>query len=171
MLTEYISPAMPRVPQKYVPKSLSNKDAARIRAGLLKSRRLYRKRKFYHRGKVKSYTSKKSGWIKKLKELYVMDRKPLTLKNIARVTKCKVAGLKQIIRNGKGAYYSSGSRPNQTAFSWGKARLYSALAGGPAARTDLHILKKYCHPISKSLKLANKMKGTASKKTRKLIKI
>ena len=51
-------------------------------------------------------------------------------------TKCTKKALNKIIKKGMGAYYSSGSRPNQTAQSWGKARLYSAISGGPASKSD-----------------------------------
>ena len=37
-----------------------------------------------------------------------------------------------IIKKGQGAYYSSGSRPNQTPHSWGYARLGSSISGGKA---------------------------------------
>ena len=63
-----------------------------------------------------------------------------------------------------GAYYSSGSRPNQTPHSWGYARLYSALAGGPAAKVDYHILKDGCSKKSKSLKLAKNPRKNATRK-------
>ena len=42
-----------------------------------------------------------------------------------------------------GAYYSSGSRPNQTPYSWGMARLYSVIMGGSARRVDKKIWDKY----------------------------
>ena len=42
-----------------------------------------------------------------------------------------------------GAYYSSGSRPNQTAESWGLARMYSYILGGPTRKIDHHITEKY----------------------------
>ena len=32
-------------------------------------------------------------------------------------TKCSLKGLKQIVKKGQGAYYSSGSRPSQTGHS------------------------------------------------------
>ena len=41
-----------------------------------------------------------------------------------------------------GAYYSSGSRPNQTPFSWGNARLASVIMGGPARKIDKKIWEK-----------------------------
>ena len=64
--------------------------------------------------------------------------------------------LEQIVNKGRGAYYSSGSRPNQTAESWGLARLASAVTGGNASIVDYHILKSGCKKTSKALKLANK---------------
>ena len=44
---------------------------------------------------------------------------------------------------GKGAYYSSGSRPNQTAHSWAYGRLASVILGGPARKIDKSIWEKY----------------------------
>ena len=66
--------------------------------------------------------------------------------------------LKDIVKKGQGAYFSSGSRPNQTGHSWGIARLASAVTGGKSAVVDYHILKKECKKTSKALKLANKAK-------------
>ena len=42
-----------------------------------------------------------------------------------------------------GAYYSSGSRPNQTPMSWGRARLASVILNGPSRRIDKNIWNKY----------------------------
>ena len=42
-----------------------------------------------------------------------------------------------ILNKGRGAYYSSGSRPNQTPQrTWARARLYSVIMGGPARKVD-----------------------------------
>ena len=35
-------------------------------------------------------------------------------KALAKASKCSLKGLKQIVKKGQGAYFSSGSRPNQT---------------------------------------------------------
>ena len=51
--------------------------------------------------------------------------------------------MKEVIKKGKGAYYSSGSRPNQTASSWGKARMYAYILGSPTRKVDHHITEKY----------------------------
>ena len=54
-----------------------------------------------------------------------------------------MSALKEVVKKGMGAYYSSGSRPNQTAESWGKARMYSYIMGGPTRKVDNHITEKY----------------------------
>ena len=60
-----------------------------------------------------------------------------------------------MVKKGQGAYYSSGSRPNQTATSWGIARMASDITGGKAAAVDYNILEEGCSPTSKALMLAN----------------
>ena len=65
--------------------------------------------------------------------------------------------LKKIVNKGEGAYYSSGSRPNQTPQSWGYARLASALTAGNASRVDYDILEKGCGKNSRALKMARKL--------------
>jgi len=77
-------------------------------------------------------------------------------KKLSHKTKCSIKSLKKIVNKGKGAYYSSGSRPNQTPHSWGIARLSSAITGGPASIIDIHLLKNGCHKNSNALKLALK---------------
>ena len=66
--------------------------------------------------------------------------------------------------------FSSGSRPNQTAHSWGYARLASTITGGKAASVDYHILEKYCQPSSKALKLAKRNKKDINKKGTRRVK-
>ena len=64
-------------------------------------------------------------------------------KQISKVTGIPTGALKAVVKKGMGAYYSSGSRPNQTNKSWGKARMYSYIMGGPARKVDNHITIKY----------------------------
>ena len=47
------------------------------------------------------------------------------------------------IKKGMGAYFSSGSRPNQTPQSWSYARLASVIMGGAARKSDKKIWDKY----------------------------
>ena len=74
----------------------------------------------------------------------------------------------KIVKKGQGAYYSSGSRPNQTAHSWGIARLASAITSGNAAIIDYHIIKKGCDHKKKAFKLAE---NVVKKRLRKSPKI
>tara|TARA_R110000765_G_scaffold393776_1_gene487208 strand:- start:2 stop:394 length:393 start_codon:yes stop_codon:yes gene_type:complete len=52
-------------------------------------------------------------------------------------------GQRKIKEKGMGAYYSGGSRPNQTPSSWAFARLASVIVGGPARKVDKKIWDKY----------------------------
>jgi len=52
-------------------------------------------------------------------------------------------GQKKIKEKAMGAYYSGGSRPNQTPSSWAFARLASVITGGPARKVDKSIWLKY----------------------------
>ena len=52
-------------------------------------------------------------------------------------------GQKKIKEKAMGAYYSGGSRPNQTPASWAFARLASVITGGPARKVDRSIWDKY----------------------------
>ena len=61
-----------------------------------------------------------------------------------------------MIEKGRRSLLSSGVRPNQTAQSWGVARLASSLTGGNASVIDYHVLEEGCKPDSKALKLAKK---------------
>jgi len=52
-------------------------------------------------------------------------------------------GQEKIKDKAMGAYYSGGSRPNQTPSSWAYARLASVIVGGPSRRIDKDIWDKY----------------------------
>jgi hypothetical protein len=133
---------MGKIPKKYTA-NLSRKDKKKQIRSLRKAQRSYRKKKkeYIDRPKLKSYRSKKSSWVKKFEKKYGKDVK--SLKQISKATGIPVKALQKVIKKGKGAYYSSGSRPNQTASSWGKARMYSFIMGGPARKVDMHIAKEF----------------------------
>ena len=148
-----------RFPAKYVPRSLSRKDAKAQRRMLALSRRLYNdnnkktKRKYYTRRAVPSFKPKKSDHVSRAKRMYgVATVAPNAA--LARKTGCSVKALRQIVRKGEGAYYSSGSRPNQTPQSWGLARLASALTAGKASTVDYAILEEGCDHKGEAYKLA-----------------
>ena len=157
-----------KVPIRYLPKRLSRKDKKKQSRMLKKSRRDYKKGKYYTRKKVKSYDSKESQHIINAKKIYKVEN--MSIPELAKKTSCKPSALSKIVKKGQGAYFSSGSRPNQTAHSWGIARLASSITGGKAAAVDYNILEKGCSKNSKALKLAKKSRkkhGFGNKATRK----
>ena len=156
-----------KVPKRYIPKQLTRKDKKKQRSMLKKSRKMYKKGKYYTRKKVKSFKSKTSKHILKARKIYKIDSiKPS--KKLANKTGCSVTSLKKIVKKGEGAYYSSGSRPNQSGKSWGYARLASSITGGKAAAVDYDILEHGCKKKSRALKLAKKSRrkhGYGKRKT------
>jgi hypothetical protein len=156
-----------RVPLKYLPKRLSPRDRRTIAADLAKSRRLYKRGKYYTRRQVASYPHHKSRHIVAAERIY-RTHKIRPSRELAAKTGCSIKALQAIVRKGQGAYFSSGSRPNQTAHSWGYARLASAITGGKSAVVDFDILDRGCnHKTSKAYKMALKAKTIKRRHTRK----
>ena len=153
-----------RVPMRYVPRTLSRKDRRKQIDMLKRSRRMYKRGKFYGRTmKLRSYPHVASKHTDVARRMYGVDR-VVPNAALAKVTKCSVSALRQIVRKGEGAFYSSGSRPNQTPQSWGYARLASAITGGKAAVVDYAILKNGCDKRSKALRLARTARKGAARK-------
>ena len=155
------------VPLKYVPKQLNTKDKKKQVRMLKKSKELYSQNKYYTRDKVKSFSSKPSGHVKTARRVYNID-KIQPNKQLAKATGCSVKSLKQIVKKGQGAYYSSGSRPNQTAHSWGIARLASAITSGKSAIVDFHIIEKGCDHKKRAYKMAKEAKDKGMRKPVKI---
>ena len=123
--------ARKKINPKYVPKSLTPSDRKKQVKSIKEGK---------DRPKVKSFTSRRSPWVKKFEDKYktkISDFKFISQNIISR------AGIKKILHKGRGAYYSSGSRPNQTAESWARARLASVIMGGPARQIDQKIWDKH----------------------------
>jgi CRISPR/Cas system CSM-associated protein Csm4 (group 5 of RAMP superfamily) len=140
---------------RYLPFNLTSKDRKKQVNMLQKSRKLYKKHKYFTRKNLKSYKSKKSRFVVKAQKMYTVSKIGAT-NELSRATGCTRKSLKKIINKGEGAYYSSGSRPNQTSKSWGIARLASAITSGKAAVIDYNILEDGCDKNSKALLLAKK---------------
>jgi hypothetical protein len=145
------------VPIRYVPKNLTKSDKLKQIKMLMKSRKMYKKQKYYAREKLKHFHSKKSNHINDARKIYNIQ-KITPSKQLSAATGCSISSLKQIVRKGEGAYYSSGSRPNQTAQSWGLARLASSITGGRASVVDFDIIQKGCNHSKKAYILANRTK-------------
>jgi len=126
--------------KKTYTKGLSKRDSNRQKKNIRTARKSYKKGKYVNRPKLKSYKKKESGWTAKFHKRHPNAK---TIPQIARATGIPAKALNAVKRKGMGAYYSSGSRPNQTAHSWGMARMYSYILGGPTRKIDREITKKY----------------------------
>jgi len=160
-----------KIPIRYLPFGLSNKDSKKQVQMLKKSRSQYKKGNYFTRKQVKSFKSRPSNHIKNAQKMYNVE-KVVPSKELAKATGCSINALNQIVKKGEGAYFSSGSRPNQTAQSWGYARLASALTAGKAAAVDFNILEKGCNHKGKAFTLAKKARleyGDGHGRTRRRI--
>lgn len=120
-----------KIPKQYVPKSLSPEDTIKQIKSIKEGK---------DRPKVDSFKSKRSSHVVKFEKKYgtkITDDDFIS-KNIISKT-----GINKILTKGRGAYYSSGSRPNQTADSWARARLASVIMGGAARKVDQKIWDQY----------------------------
>lgn len=140
-------------PKRYIPTALSKRDKRKQRKMITKSRRMYKKGKYYTRKKLKSFKSKESPHVVKAKRLYKINTISAS-SNLAKKTQCSIGTLRKIVKKGQGAYFSSGSRPNQTGHSWGRARLASTITGGKAAAVDYKLLEAGCKKGSRALRMA-----------------
>jgi hypothetical protein len=146
-----------KVPLRYLPKRLTRKDKKKQTQMLLKSRKLYKSHKYFTRKKVASFKSKPSPHVADAIRIYKLKQgnvKPS--QELVKATGCTLGALNKIVQKGEGAYFSSGSRPNQSAQSWGLARLASSVTGGKAAAVDYSIISEGCDHNKKAFKLAEK---------------
>ena len=142
-----------QITKRYLPDRLTKMDKKKQSKMLQKSQKLYKKGIYYTRKRVVSYKSKPSNHVLTAKKMYKIDTiepSPLLVKK----TGCSMSSLEKIVNKGEGAYFSSGSRPNQTSQSWGLARLASSITGGKAAAVDYSILENGCKHESIALKMA-----------------
>ena len=127
------------IPTRYL-SPLSKSDKIIQKKMILKSRRLYKKGIYSTRKVLPSYPNKKSSHVERAKKKFGVDSM-VPSAELAKKTGCPLSVLQKIVQKGEGAYYSSGSRPNQTPQSWGIARLASALTNGKAAKVDADLLR------------------------------
>jgi len=94
-----------------------------------------------------TFKSKESSWTTKFNKKYGEQLDKMkggrSKKNISKVTGIPFKAIDEVFKKGEGAYYSAGSRPNQTPQSWAYARVYSYILGGNARKIDADITKKY----------------------------
>ena len=159
-----------RINLRYLPRKLSRKDKIKLAKMLQKSKKLYKKGLYYTRKPVKSFVSKPSKFVSKASKIYNVKTIGAT-KELSKSSGCSIKSLAKIINKGQGAYYSSGSRPNQTSQSWGIARLASALTNGKAGAIDYDILINGCKKGSKGYLSAKKSRKIYGKGHRKVPKV
>ena len=154
------------IPQHYIPNTLSPQDRKKQKQQIEKSMKDYKKnnRKYVVREKFRIIRqTKPSNHIVDLKRAYPHIKSMSNLEKISKEFNIPLSGVKKIIEKGQGAYFSSGSRPNQTPDSWAYARLASAVLGRNACNVDSHIItqngvtceslrKKYAENSKKILK-------------------
>jgi len=116
--------------KKYVPDSLSEKDKKKQIKSIEESK---------DRPKV-DYKTKRSVYVVAFEDKYgeKITNDSFISKNIISKT-----GIDKILEKGRGAYYSSGSRPNTSSTAWARARLASVIMNGPARRVDKNIWNEY----------------------------
>ena len=88
----------------------------------------------------RSAPEKRSTWVIKFEKKY---NKKITDSEFIHKNIITKTGQKKIMDKAKGAYFSGGSRPNQTPSSWAYARLASVIMNGPARKIDKDIWVKY----------------------------
>ena len=126
------------IPKRYLPDTLSKSE----RQKQIKS--IFEKKE-RPETKVKD---KKSSWTVKFDKAYGDELDAMKGKrsksNIAKVTGIPLKAINEVYKKGEGAFYSSGSRPNQTSSSWARGRIYAYIMGGSKVRkVDKDITEKY----------------------------
>ena len=95
------------IPERYIPQNLSNRDKKIQRKNIVKSRKLYRKNKYFTRPKLSSFKSTPSKHVKTAKKMYnITTIKPS--RKLAMKTGCSKKTLTAIVDKGRAAYYSGG---------------------------------------------------------------
>eukprot|EP00466_Bigelowiella_natans_P003118 jgi/Bigna1/131133/aug1.13_g5841 len=116
--------------EKHVPKSLSKEDRKKQTESIFCGG---------DRPKLRSFKSKKSKWTVEADKHFKGDT---SLSNMTKVSDVPLKSSREIVNKGKGAHHSGGSRPNQSAESWSRARLCSVSLGGPSRDIDKKIASK-----------------------------
>lgn len=129
------------IPKKYIPDSLSDKDKAKQKAQIIESKKDYPKNKYKVREKLDSFKTSTSKHIIDFRKRYPNIESMKDSKKIRDEFGISQKAIDKIISKGKGAYFSSGSRPNQNPDSWAYARLASTLLGRNACKVDKHVFK------------------------------
>ena len=126
------------IPKRYLPDTLSKSEREKQIKSIFEGK---------ERPKTK-VKEKKSTWTTQFDKEYGEQLDAMKGKrsksNIAKVTGIPLKAINEVYKKGEGAFYSSGSRPNQTASSWARGRIYAYIMGGEKVRkVDKDITEKY----------------------------
>jgi len=126
------------IPERYLPSYLTLEQKRRQARSIIDKK---------DRPRLKNIPTTRSSWTMKA-QLY-FGKGNTSPKSISKQLGIKIEGIEKILSKGRGAYYSGGSRPNQTPESWARARLFSVLFGGKARIVDKKIVNDYNIPLLK----------------------
>ena len=85
-----------KVPQRYLPKSLTNKDRKNQASMLLKSRKMYKKKIYYTRKRLPSFKQKESKHLIKARKIYKITNITPNAE-LSKKTGCSISALKKIV--------------------------------------------------------------------------
>jgi hypothetical protein len=132
------------IQKRYIPESLTLEDLKKQLESIEEGT---------ERPELKSFKSRPSKWTTMAKSYFGKDNtakedmaSALSKGNPRRQREI-MKGFDEIYDRGMKAYETSGSRPNQTPYSWGQARVYGVLFGSPARNQDKDIVEKYRIPL------------------------
>jgi hypothetical protein len=147
-------------------KGLSKKDKKKHQKYILDRRRKSEKGKYISKKlDLKSYKHRKSKKVKLFEKKYGI--KISNSKEISKKIGLPEKAQKEILDKGKGAFFSSGSRPGQTPHSWAYGRLASVILKQGAYKYDKHILDKYNVKIKQPLRVKSCLSKNLTKKDKK----
>ena len=147
-------------------KGLDKKDTKKHKKYILDRRKAAQKGKYISKKlDLKSYKYRKSKKVKSFEKKYGI--KISNSKEISKKVGLPEKAQKEILDKGKGAFYSSGSRPGQTPQSWAYGRLASVILKKGAYKYDKHILDKYNVKIKQPLRVKSCLSKNLNKKCRR----
>tara|TARA_B100000674_G_scaffold387464_1_gene331027 strand:- start:1576 stop:2163 length:588 start_codon:yes stop_codon:yes gene_type:complete len=151
-------------------KGLDKKDSKKHKKYIIDRRKSAKKGEFISRNlELKSYKYKKSQNVLAFERKYGV--KITDVEGIERKVGLPAKAQKAILDKGKGAFFSSGSRPGQTPQSWAYGRLASVILKKGAYKYDKHILDKYNVKLKKPIKIKNCLSSKITKKDKKCRRI
>jgi hypothetical protein len=143
LIKEYEKKYNRKIPRQYVPLYLSYEDLKKQLDSIVKGT---------PRPSLKSAKSKTSKWTKMAEKKFGDKRSKEEIAEQISGEDGKrkselLKGLNIIYDRGMKAYETSGSRPLQSPYSWGQARVYAVLFGSPARFRDKDVVEKYNIPL------------------------